>query len=535
MVVSEALNHQRVGSILDHLNNGVIEGILVLLQPSSQIVRHSGGIVDNSKMRIRVRLRVWLGKVSPFSKKISMKLGTEGFISSLGEERLFLKDGKKSHGLLKHVNTFLKIHTKVNIGPVKTFLDIFLLLKGEHVLVEELLQLLIDIVDTDLFKAIVVKDLKAGNIQDTNVLDFLHGRVNKGLITLIHNNSEGTLIDGTSNTSNRVGGSSTGRTLLDPLSTDLQLGLAEVGDHPLTVNASKSGNLLGINIILDFSLLFLANWDKVLGHVTHVHHASSVLEHIILLSLSETKDIKGFIGKVHVFLVINGGDSELALGDIPVVQDVIGKQTLLLKVRNRVRHQVIEGVVASLKGLLVGQTGLLKEVDNHVSSRQLTRGIEVDTDELTKSGGVVISHSLGITPGFQDRVGLDNLVLKGGLSLLPLARGADGGKVGDDLLGVLSLSSTRLTGNENRLVGARVHHALVGSLSNGKDVGRALITSLTNIQLHGTESVDGESLVGVDGNTEETRVGVDELVDVSDLRVPQDTGITKVGEASHVL
>merc|ERR1719471_2697310 len=150
-------------------------------------------------------------------------------------------------------------------------------------------------------------------------------------------------------------------------------------------------------------------------------------------------------------------------------------------------------------------------------------------------GRVVISDSLGITPGLQDRVGGNNLVLKRSLSLLPLARGADGGKVGDDLLGVLSLSGTRLTSNKDGLVATSVHHTLVGSLSNSKDVGPAFISSLTNVQLHGAEGVDGESLVGIDGDTEETRVGVDELVDVSDNRVPQDTGITKIGEVSHVI
>merc|ERR1711963_316083 len=192
-------------------------------------------------------------------------------------------------------------------------------------------------------------------------------------------------------------------------------------------------------------------------------------------------------------------------------------------------------MVASLKRLLVSQTRLLQQVDNHISSRKLTRGIEMYTDEFTKTGRVVISDSLGITPGLQDRVGGNNFVFKRSLSLLPLARGADGGKVGDDLLGVLSLSSTRLTSNQDRLVVASVHHALVGSLSNSKDVGPAFVSSLSNIQLHGAEGVDGESLVGIDGDTEETRVGVDELVDVSDNRVPQDTGITKIGEVSHVI
>merc|ERR1719297_730865 len=214
---------------------------------------------------------------------------------------------------------------------------------------------------------------------------------------------------------------------------------------------------------------------------------------------------------------------------------LVSQTRLLLDVRNLVRHDVVEGMVASLKRLLVSQTRLLQQVDNHVSSRQLSRGIEMDTDEFTKTGRVVISDSLGITPGLQDRVGGNNLLLKGSLSLLPLARRADGGKVGDDLLGVLSLSSTRLTSNQDRLVDARIGHALVGSLSNSKDVRPAFISSLANIQLHGTEGVDGESLVGIDGDTEETRVGVDKLVNISDNGVPQDTGITKVGEVSHIL
>ena len=48
----------------------------------------------------------------------------------------------------------------------------------KHVMVEELLQLLIAEVDTDLFKTIVIKDLKACNIQASNVLYFLHCWVN---------------------------------------------------------------------------------------------------------------------------------------------------------------------------------------------------------------------------------------------------------------------------------------------------------------------------------------------------------------------
>ena len=55
-----------------------------------------------------------------------------------------------------------------------------------HVLVEKLLQLLIDIVDANLFESIVVEELEAGDVEDTDVGDLLHGGVAQGLVTLVH-------------------------------------------------------------------------------------------------------------------------------------------------------------------------------------------------------------------------------------------------------------------------------------------------------------------------------------------------------------
>merc|ERR1711981_1542845 len=117
-----------------------------------------------------------------------------------------------------------------------------------------------------------------------------------------------------------------------------------------------------------------------------------------------------------------------------------------------IRHDVVERVVASFQLSLESQTRLLKQIDNHVSTRELATCIEPDTDEFTKTRGVVIPHSLGITPSLQDRVSLDNLVLKTRLTFLLLASSANASKVGDDLFGVLSLASTRLTSDENRLI-----------------------------------------------------------------------------------
>ena len=66
-------------------------------------------------------------------------------------------------------------------------------------------------------------------------------------------------------------------------------------------------------------------------------------------------------------------------------------------------------------------------------------------------------------------------------------------------------------------------------------MGRAFISPQANVDFHGTLGVDGETFVGIDGNTEQTRVGVDEFILVPDHRVPQDTSIIKISQTSHVI
>ena len=166
--------------------------------------------------------------------------------------------------------------------------------------------------------------------------------------------------------------------------------------------------------------------------------------------------------------------------------------------------------------------------------------VEPNTDEFSEAGGVVVPNGLGVAVRLQHRVRLDHLVFQRGLLLLSLldllaSVGADEGKVGDDLLGVLCLSGSRLSGDKDGLVDARVVHALIGSLGNTKDVGPALGPPLADVDLHGAEGVDGEPLVRVDGDTEEARVGVDQLVLVPDDRVPENAGVSEEGEISHVL
>ena len=63
----------------------------------------------------------------------------------------------------------------------------------------------------------------------------------------------------------------------------------------------------------------------------------------------------------------------------------------------------------------------------------------------------------------------------------------------------------------------------------------ALLSPQAHVDLHGTLGVDGEANIGIDGNTEEARIGVDKLIDVPNHRVPQDTSIIQICQTSHII
>ena len=61
-----------------------------------------------------------------------------------------------------------------------------------------------------------------------------------------------------------------------------------------------------------------------------------------------------------------------------------------------------------------------------------------------KSGAVVVPDGLGVSESLENRIGLNDLVLKRGFSGLSFSGGADGGEVADHFLGVLGFASSRL-------------------------------------------------------------------------------------------
>ena len=196
---------------------------------------------------------------------------------------------------------------------------------------------------------------------------------------------------------------------------------------------------------------------------------------------------------------------------------------------------MVENVVRSLNLLLLGDTRLFQKVGLNVTTAEFARRGEVNPNEFTKSRGVVIPRGFGITIGFQNRIGGNNLVLKGYfLSSRSFFRCSNSCQVGNDLLGVFSFSSTRLSSDQHGLILGIGQHVTVGSLSNSPQVRGNLVSPLSKVHLDNSSSVDGVPLVGVHHNTEETRVSVDELSLEANLQVVEDRGIVQESQVSHV-
>merc|ERR1719266_63288 len=442
---------------LEDLHHGVVDGVLVLLQPAGDVVGHDAGVVRNGEVSVLVSLGLGLQEDGQLAQG-GLQLLLEGLVSGLGEERLLLQDGPDTHGLLEHDDGSSQVHAEVDHLPVNALLDVLLLLHHEHVVVEELLQLLVDEVDGDLLEAVVLEDLETSDIEHSAEVGLLEAGINESVVTLDDEPLEEPVEDGPGNTTSSSSGLLHSLTLGHPLGTDLDPGLAESLEQRIGLNTAQSGHLAreggGVDLLqLSLVVTTLLDVDDTSGS----HHTGGEHVAVELLLLRESKNVEGVLGVLQLLVVVDGGDGGLALGDVDVVVDVVGDaalgpQTTLADAVTVRLEKLVEDVVRSLHLLLLSDTRLLQQVGHDVATSQLTGGREMDTDELSETGRVVVPGGLGVTVGLQDGVGGHNLVLQGDLLLYLLGAtgaGGDHGQVGDHLLGVLGLSGTGLSGDQH--------------------------------------------------------------------------------------
>lgn len=202
-------------------------------------------------------------------------------------------------------------------------------------------------------------------------------------------------------------------------------------------------------------------------------------------------------------------------------------------------------MVVALLGCLERNTRLFKQIALNVASGDLTSRGKLDSDELAlevmycfvqrhmvicmimtrsmtrsiqlffnykkkdtyKAGRVIIADRLRVTKRFQDRVGLQDLLLELA-DLVGLVSGSNRGQVLDNLFRVLSLAGTRLSRDQDRLIVAVLEHVMVGGVRYRVDVRGHFVALLVPVGEDDFIGVNGEFAVGIDRDQEEARVGL---------------------------
>lgn len=102
-VIGEDFDEQLVGSVLELVDDAVVERILVLLEPSGDVVRHGSGVMAEGEVGLRLSGLRGLGllEVVRLAEMVLDQLVGEGLVGGLGEHRLFLEDGQDAEGLMK--------------------------------------------------------------------------------------------------------------------------------------------------------------------------------------------------------------------------------------------------------------------------------------------------------------------------------------------------------------------------------------------------------------------------------------------------
>ncbi|KAG5455370.1 MAG: hypothetical protein BJ554DRAFT_5232, partial [Olpidium bornovanus] len=177
-------------------------------------------------------------------------------------------------------------------------------------------------------------------------------------------------------------------------------------------------------------------------------------------------------------------------------------------------HQLVKYVVIALLFRLVSHPGLFQQVALDVRAHDLASSIELDPDELSEPGRIVVPDGLRVAEGFQNGIRLQNLLLQHPELVLVALDGrpagavhrGDGREVLNDLFRVLGLSRARLAGDEDGLVFAVLQHVAVRRVRHRKDVGRPLTALFVFVRRNHLLGVDRQPLIRVHRNEEKARI-----------------------------
>merc|ERR1719167_1363840 len=152
---------------LEKFDNRGVKRILVFVEPSVKVVSYISSVMLADEVSNSLFANLWLDECWVLLFVSIVQFLFEGFISSLGDNRLFLKSCEDTTGLFEKIDASLQVHTEVHHFPFNTFTHVFFLFKNEHVVVEELLQFFVGEVNAKLFEGVEIENFETSNIQDT--------------------------------------------------------------------------------------------------------------------------------------------------------------------------------------------------------------------------------------------------------------------------------------------------------------------------------------------------------------------------------
>jgi len=533
-VVSPDGLHEHEAGLLQELDNGVVQWILVLLEPVGNVVTDATGVVV--KFEVNITLTLGLGRglteLWGLAHVGLVELVTVGLVGSFWEHALFFKGGHDTEWLLNELDTSGQIHTEIDGLPVDTFLGVLFLFKNEHMVVEELLELLVGEVDAQLLEGVETEDFETGNIETTDE----EGSWQLGgqsFVTVLGDPVEQSLEDTLGESSSTVVDLLWGLTLANVFGTDLDSWLAQVLAHIGRVQAEEVGGLVGGFSAVKFTLLLTLLLLEF--HTLEVHDSGGDLVNTLDVFSGELEDFEGLLGGVQLITIIEVWYGDLTLADGWVCIWIWDEKASLDELWLSLGENLVEDVVVSLTLELEGDTGLLEKVGLDITGTELTGWAEVNSDKLTESGRVIVTGGLGVTKGLHSWVSGDNLVFKRLLVGLSGTGSGNEREVLDDLLGVDGLTGTGLTSNQHRLVVSIHQHVLVSVVGNAVQMWWHFGLSLATVAIDHELAVYWQHLVWVDSDTEKTRVGVDHEYGVSISEVEEDGSFVQEGHVGHVL
>jgi hypothetical protein len=266
----------------------VLERILVLIDPALGIVSDTSSIVDNLEGGLgETRLAV----LGVSLAKLVVALLEEALVTRLSVAR-FIKESEDSRGLagLDQVNGGLRVHTKIDEGPVDLLTDVFLLFEFEHVIVKELLELLVGVVNAQLLEGVELEDFESSDIKNSD--EGSAASTSNHLVNFLDNPQEQTTVEGLGKGLPRVVGLCDVHGSLHHGTTSLNAGLAKTSLEGSGIDLKNLRSKLSVGGILHRRRFTTASGEI---DVTEVGDTSASSVDILNVFLAESHDSHGLL------------------------------------------------------------------------------------------------------------------------------------------------------------------------------------------------------------------------------------------------